>query len=684
MSTSAVEDSDERSRGLPPENPWQMANRGTRRAGRRNDQTHRTDSTVLPTGTRGINVGPTVDGLGNDAPTFGANAGNDEEKEMDVERVNEAENINEPATDDPDVLPIRVEFKMPKNTNKSFNIVTAHANFINILKKADAKLMIITKKTPITNLRSFPETKGGYDEDFDWFSDTFTEKTTVIHKIKTKLRFIDLRFNAEVMEYMQKEKIYMSINKNGWLKTSAHGFLKFVHPTTAWRETITSGLKEAIFKNSSLQEKQELTKGEMQAGKVMVNVIPKTVRHFDGNQFVQTYALEINSPFEIRDKIREILAKVAMKEQDMGVYIPYALAKEIGKEQFGQHIRSHTQYMQNMRVITVYGISPEAMKVKIKTNEGNTTVMEYLQSTKEIKKIEETQKSSESGKYFIETTQAEIKDAQKDIDHKIAAIYATNIIPQAARYVSMPKPYRANNKQTTETIKQYVQHIKAPTEEQYSEAKARFNTKSSRQRSLTFSRSNFPDIQRNQNEGEKNQKKPSNTNRNAWARQPNIQRPGKNKQDEQAVERSRGSILTEDAKNQINNMFQNFRQEIHETINNEIVSMYERMRNEMRTTIQETILQLFQSSPDKITEMMEMSNKRTNPTNTTQQNQKKQARQHAEGEQAHQGGEHMETEKTSQSNQPTFMTLTKLSRNQAQSGANDTSALDINQGAGNQ
>ena len=51
--------------------------------------------------------------------------------------------------------------------------------------------------------------------------------------------------------------------------------------------------------------------------------------------------------------------------------------------------------------------------------------------------------------------------------------------------------------------------------------------------------------------------------------------------------------------------------------------MYERMQNGMRMAIQETIVQLFQSSLDKITEMMEMSNKRTDLTAANKQTQKK-------------------------------------------------------------
>ena len=146
-----------------------------------------------------------------------------------------------------------------------------------MLKMADPKLMVLTKNTLITNLRSFPESKKTYDDNFDWFSDSYTEKTTVIHRIKTKLRFIDLRFNSEVMEYMKKEKIYTSLNENGWLKTTARRFLKFIHPTTAWRENVITQKKEAVFENSNLQEKQELTKEGISAENVMINAIPKTI-----------------------------------------------------------------------------------------------------------------------------------------------------------------------------------------------------------------------------------------------------------------------------------------------------------------------------------------------------------------------------------------------------------------------
>ena len=121
--------------------------------------------------------------------------------------------------------------------------------------------------------------------------------------------------------------------------------------------------------------------------------------------------------------------------------------------------------------------------------------MEYLKTTRAIRKIEATQKSSEQGKYFVETTKAEMLEAQKAFDEKLEAPYATNTIPQSARYASMPNPYKANNKQPSESMSRYVQQIQAPTKDQYSDAKAWYANNMSRQWNVMFSNENYPRIQ---------------------------------------------------------------------------------------------------------------------------------------------------------------------------------------------
>ena len=71
---------------------------------------------------------------------------------------------------------------------------------------------------------------------------------------------------------MNKEKIYISINKNEWNKIAKFGWLKGINTTTAWRGDILKEVKEAIYLSTNLQDLYEITQDKQCAENVMVDV----------------------------------------------------------------------------------------------------------------------------------------------------------------------------------------------------------------------------------------------------------------------------------------------------------------------------------------------------------------------------------------------------------------------------
>jgi hypothetical protein len=76
---------------------------------------------------------------------------------------------------------------------------------------------------------------------------TEARKIIVKHSLITSVKFSDLKFqNAKLVDYMFKNKIWITYNQSDTLRVAALGFIQGVHPRVTHRDEFMHKLQEVI------------------------------------------------------------------------------------------------------------------------------------------------------------------------------------------------------------------------------------------------------------------------------------------------------------------------------------------------------------------------------------------------------------------------------------------------------
>ena len=126
----------------------------------------------------------------------------------------------------------------------SFNLVKSHKEVLRFLQQKDPSIEIVPSnkaKATFSNLTKFPSNENDYNEHFDHAiqkEPSEARKILVRHTVITKFKFSELKFqNANLMEHMFKNRIYLRYNQSESLEVAALGFIQDVHPRITFRDT---------------------------------------------------------------------------------------------------------------------------------------------------------------------------------------------------------------------------------------------------------------------------------------------------------------------------------------------------------------------------------------------------------------------------------------------------------------
>ena len=95
-------------------------------------------------------------------------------------------------------------------------------------------------------------------------------------------------------------------------------------------------------------------------------------------------------------------------------FMPTGMLQLSGQNAYKNALRSHNEYLQNIATFPLYNTSPEQM----------SNMEEDIMKDNSIKRILRTNKTTETGRWLIETTKTKLTRAQKHIDTILNAMEA--------------------------------------------------------------------------------------------------------------------------------------------------------------------------------------------------------------------------------------------------------------------
>jgi hypothetical protein len=174
---------------------------------------------------------------------------------------------------------------------------------------------------------------------------------------------------------------------------------------------------------------------ETQRPDIKLEVVARNIGYGNGPGRIKTDAFEIRVPLEIRLEIKEILTRLGSKEKiPDGRFIPYGLVQTAGAEVYKNMLRMQNQFLEDFRMIPIFGIIPTALEhiINVDFTDGtkhNLPVREFLLMQEGIKRIETTNRSDDLGKHFLISDAAGILQARAFVDTVIKQLYESGNIP---------------------------------------------------------------------------------------------------------------------------------------------------------------------------------------------------------------------------------------------------------------
>jgi hypothetical protein len=248
------------------------------------------------------------------------------------------------------------------------------------------------------------------------------------------------------MDHMFTNKIWIKYNQSESLQTSTLGFFQGVHPRATHRDRLAFHLDEANQVEMTEAERKKIKQlipatkkrahdGETQRPDIKLEVVTCTIGYGNGPGRIKTNAFQICVPLKIRLEIKEILTQLGSKEQiPDGRFIPYGLIQTVGAEVYKKMLRMQNQFLEDFRMIPIFGITPTALEhiINVDFTDGtkqNLPVREFLLMQEGIKGIETTNRSDNLGKHFLLFDAAGILQAHAFLDTVIKQLYESGNIP---------------------------------------------------------------------------------------------------------------------------------------------------------------------------------------------------------------------------------------------------------------
>jgi hypothetical protein len=374
---------------------------------------------------------------------------------------------------------IKIEFNVKAGT--TFDVRSSLIKTLEVMEKVDATMAIVSRKSKI--YEKYTELPSG-----DKFTEEITvkafhppraaSKITCYVQLQSKVKFNEIKYATAVMEFLKKNQVYIRVDNYNNSPVSIPGFLIELHPSLIRIDNITEELMDLIKDlpiNNNSEDYQEwlaahkhynpednaegihpvphfrLTSGKRNFGGVSTNVILVECAKADA-RFVKYVMTQIyqNPQFDTR-----------------GFFVPSGIHLIEGPKLYTALLRKQNQYLNNLAVVTVYGLPFDTLRspIKVEGYEGNLRGYMNHAAPKIIESMETTGQTIETGKWFVLCTKTSLPAVQDFFDSKIKDIFI-NQIPSTEKFDEYPHPTRFlgtnnnrgnMNKRTVDTIgKEYA------------------------------------------------------------------------------------------------------------------------------------------------------------------------------------------------------------------------------------
>jgi hypothetical protein len=380
-------------------------------------------------------------------------------KELGEEKMEEDEESEELSVRK---IAVKLEFKIPKDA-RSFNCAAIHRKWAELLMRIDEETMIVTKNSKkINEIKQFPRDQKTYNEEFP---QRVTKQpgqarvVEVVFELKTKKRFNELKSNcAEMMEFLREHKTYFKKNISNQTRRDSIGFLTHIHPRYVWREELQ---KELIKSVKQVMREEEIEKCENAGEDGKGYYFTLNLRKLYANTakgLTQTEIIEVQTAPELRETIAGAMIRASKAKEMKGEYIPYAIVKNTGKEEFAKILQQQNKYLQEIKKIEIQGVTQEMLEHRVKNGEEKKKIGELIKVHPDIEAMVRTTRTEETGTYMFLYKKENEESANEYIKLVCERLNEPDI-PEETRHKICTKVRQTNTAKLESMTREYTREL---------------------------------------------------------------------------------------------------------------------------------------------------------------------------------------------------------------------------------
>jgi hypothetical protein len=288
-----------------------------------------------------------------------------------------------------------------------------------------------------------------------------------------------------LFKHIEQNKIWLTQHKFDTLKLQSIGFFTDVSTVFTWKSNyeneIRSKLQACIAEDlaaSTPGNVVDITKAETPPE---FELNSRGVSHHyrsesGGKMLAYAQAYEILCESIHKNRLIALLMR-SFGPEHSSTFIPYGMAKSDSAE-FGDKIRHQASYLDNLKMITVYGLSPQVMERPMPLSDNPTFrghLLDFQQcsyaadgsqtTTPMILSIERTNKTDSHGKFMFLCTTAEEPKLKEWIDTQLPVLYATAAGDASSDQTNgeavFSAPSRGNFSKQEALLKEYAAKLRA-------------------------------------------------------------------------------------------------------------------------------------------------------------------------------------------------------------------------------
>ncbi len=307
--------------------------------------------------------------------------------------------------------PLKIEFNLRPNTTK-FNLRNELIQLLLQLKIADKTISITTVNHEHTWPDSDDIPTGNILTDLLQARNEYNPNTgtkIIIHFVLSTTQMINtLKFHPVVYRYISEKKIYISHDRFRAAKTRSPGFFTLLPARLIWKQDFQQKLNDVIT-TIEPNENDPIVQEYYKRHSIALDtpapaphfILQKVQRKFGD---IQSEVLQVITNEEDGAYVKRMFSYLG--ENNLlpdGKFIPSGFHLMAGVDSMKCILREHNQYLTQLAVVGIEGLSPESMQTIIphECDAPRTLRDHILHSVPTVTRIEYTNATTTKGKWFI-------------------------------------------------------------------------------------------------------------------------------------------------------------------------------------------------------------------------------------------------------------------------------------------